>query len=474
MSKTKSNLQIIHIAITIALMFVGRFLPPVGTITPLGMEILGIFLGLIYGWTFCNMIWPSFLGLVLIGLSDYSSVNGILAAGMGQSTVMFVFFLYIFCGLINQSGLAEYIGKYIVSLKFAQGKPYLLAFLLCFAAWLMAGLISMVAASVLLWQILYEVCEQLGYKKGDKYRTLMVIGIFYSAAIGNMILPFKIYPMIVLGAFEAASGMAVNFLQYTIFMVIMTMILEVLFILLCKFVFRPQVSTGAAQLEPPAPMNSFQKKVVIIMVAMIVAFLLPCILPAAWGITQLLNALGNNGIMIATLVACMLVQDGGKPLLTVKDAIPAGMNWDVYFLLMTAFPLASAMGSEATGITGFLVSSLSGVFGGHSAFVFCLLAVVIGGIMANVISNVVTPMILIPLLLPFAAEVGVNPAALTCMLGIVFSDSILLPSGAPVASLLLANDNVQKADIYKYGITLLLITMGMLSTVGQVLGGIIF
>ena len=57
----KSNKKLIQAVIIIALMLGFRFIPPIGPLTPVGMEVLGIFFGCIFGWAFGEQIWPSFL-----------------------------------------------------------------------------------------------------------------------------------------------------------------------------------------------------------------------------------------------------------------------------------------------------------------------------------------------------------------------------------------------------------------------------
>lgn len=62
--------KVIHSAITIFLMFLfGRVIPPFGGITEVGMNVLGVFLGVIYGYCTCEIAWPSILGFVAYGLS---------------------------------------------------------------------------------------------------------------------------------------------------------------------------------------------------------------------------------------------------------------------------------------------------------------------------------------------------------------------------------------------------------------------
>lgn len=59
----------INTSITILLMVGVGFLPPIGTITPYGMKVVGIFLGAVYGWSTVSIAWPSFLAMVLLAFS---------------------------------------------------------------------------------------------------------------------------------------------------------------------------------------------------------------------------------------------------------------------------------------------------------------------------------------------------------------------------------------------------------------------
>lgn len=57
----------IHTIIMISLMLGGNFLPQPGSVTSLGTQIIGIFAGIIYGWSTLGMIIPSILGIFFIG-----------------------------------------------------------------------------------------------------------------------------------------------------------------------------------------------------------------------------------------------------------------------------------------------------------------------------------------------------------------------------------------------------------------------
>ena len=62
MSTAKKNyIQYFHIAVVFILAFGIPRLEPFGQITEYGMDILGIFIGLLYGWIFCGLflLWSS-------------------------------------------------------------------------------------------------------------------------------------------------------------------------------------------------------------------------------------------------------------------------------------------------------------------------------------------------------------------------------------------------------------------------------
>lgn len=73
-----------HSAITIALFLLVGFLPPFGEITPMGMRVLGVFLGMLYGWLTVGFAWPSLLGLFILGTTGVTTVGEALSYGFGS------------------------------------------------------------------------------------------------------------------------------------------------------------------------------------------------------------------------------------------------------------------------------------------------------------------------------------------------------------------------------------------------------
>ena len=140
-------------------MFGFGYLPPIGAITETGMQIVGIFLGLIWLWSTVEVIWPSILGIIALGMSDYCSMTDAIKNALGESTIWQLFMVMVLIVGINESGCGVFIG--------------------------------FLATAMLGWSILYNVMEQAGYKKGDKFYPLATIGVYLAASIGSTVLPFK-------------------------------------------------------------------------------------------------------------------------------------------------------------------------------------------------------------------------------------------------------------------------------------------
>ena len=86
-------IKVIHILISLAIMVCFKFVPAAEPLTPLGVEVIGIFLGMLYGWLIADgSFWPSIFGLLFLGLSSYSPVPAVLRDGFGNSTVLLLFF----------------------------------------------------------------------------------------------------------------------------------------------------------------------------------------------------------------------------------------------------------------------------------------------------------------------------------------------------------------------------------------------
>ena len=113
----------LNIVITLFFMFGFGLLRPFSTLTPVGMKILGIFIGVIYGYSACDVIWPSLFAIIAFGLSGYTSMNAGVASMMGGSVVFQVITQYFTAGAIIIYGFGKRFVRWSLSRKMFKGKP---------------------------------------------------------------------------------------------------------------------------------------------------------------------------------------------------------------------------------------------------------------------------------------------------------------------------------------------------------------
>ena len=206
-----SPAYVVNSVITLAIMIGFKYVVPAAEpLTPLGVEILGIFLGTLYGWLIVgDVVWPSVACLVFLGLSEYTTVTGAFASGFGNNTVLLMLFFFLFTNIINSAGIIEYVAQWIATRKFAYGKPWMLSFLLMIAAIVSFFMVSATAACLVMIPLIKSIALLYGFKPGDKWPMLMMGGLVYVGSTSYLILPYKSLPLIVFASYESTTGQSI-------------------------------------------------------------------------------------------------------------------------------------------------------------------------------------------------------------------------------------------------------------------------
>ena len=152
---SKRGKSCFHIVIVLMLMIGIGNLPAVEPITPFGMQVLGIFVGMLYGWTFCSMIWVSLLGMLMMCLTGAYTTQEFFALSFGNETVVFILFVFIFTALLEKYGLSTYLANWFISRKIVEGRPWLFSFILLLGAFFVGGFVNMIAAMLVFWSVIW-------------------------------------------------------------------------------------------------------------------------------------------------------------------------------------------------------------------------------------------------------------------------------------------------------------------------------
>ncbi len=483
-SNKKTAKYYIFSAIGIAIMLFFGYLPPFGTVTELGMKVLGIFIGAIWCFSTVGCFWPALLALILFGTSGLyeGGVTATFAAAFGSDTWLFVLFVLAFAAMINNSGASKVIANNMASWKFTKGKPYAVSWVLLTIAYVVGALISVTPGIVITWAILYVMCEGYGYKPHDKYPTLMVIAITFAALMGQAALPFKAAPIMYMNALSKATdgAVTVSYAQFALVAIPMTYLAGISPLLAMKFIFRPDVSliknSDFVFTSDETKFNSEQKIFMLFLAAFFVLLFLPGIFTQAGGFIAWLKTIGNTAICVLLLIiAGFVMKKNGTSFVNLAKTFKDGIPWETMMILAFAVVATSAMTNAACGIKDQIAAWLTPLFGeGTGMGLFIFLVILLSAVITNFIGNLIVGLMFVPIIVAFATSAGISQN-LVVAIAVTTNMSLFLPSASPLAALLHSNTEwCSSNDIYKYSWPIVIVGVLVCFLVCVTLGNLVF
>ena len=471
---TENGLYYVNSLIGILLIFGFGHLPPFEPVTPVGMQVLGIFLGMIFLWSFVSILWPSLLGILALGLSDFAPMKKVLLMSFGDVVPILVFFAMVLFGAIQHSGVTRYISRWFLTRKVINGKPVVFSFVFIYTTYILAALSANILPALLfMWAILYGVLEDVGYKKGDRYTALMVIGTMFGAISGQAAKPFTGSALMMVGAYEKVAKTQLDYLPYMLFGLVMSTLGILFYCLLMKFVFRPDmgrirdISVERFKKDALPPMDLRQKILFVSLFGYLTLVLLPSVLPKSIAFIGLINKLGPWGVVIAFVAVLCLIRVDGKPVVDFKEIAGKYVVWDVYFLVCMAMVISDALTAESTGITAFLTNSLNPLLGGRSELTLAIIVILFSVPITQFANNAVMGVLLMPIIKVFSEQSGGSFVALATLMIFALHVAILTPAASPYAAILYGNSSwVDRKDIVKYGLAITLLAIFLYIVIG--------
>ncbi len=423
-----------------------RFIPPIGAMTPMGMEILGIFIGAFYAWLHGEMIWSSAIALILFGFTGYfDNVTAVFASAMGNGTIQIILWMLVYSSIMISSGLGEHIANRIVSFKLLRGRPWAITIAIMAAAYFTSMTGAIFAAIIICWNFVYLIAEKVGYEKGDRWIKMMLVGVAFSTCVGVMTLPFQTSVVATFGYLFAVSDGAYtsyDYLTYLIFALILGLTIMCVYLLLCRFVVRPDMGKLKGFEMPLGhrdPLDAKQKIAAWSLVGLLAITVVPGCIPNDT-VRALFSTLGLPASILLVIGVVIFLRDReGKPFFTFKELANAGIYWDMVFMIAAAITLGLALSSEQAGLSATLLNLLSPMLAGATPYALALGIAVVGLIITNVINNSVCGAVLVPLSFSLSLSVGASPLALAAILGFISDIGLLMPSASPTGALLAAN-----------------------------------
>ena len=470
----KSKLRYVHVAIILLFMFGFRYLPTFGTVTPLGMQTLGIFIGIIYGWSTMDLIWPSLLGLAALSLLPGNSAITVFQTGFGDRLTLGVFFFLLLGELVNKVGLSKFIADWCVSRKFIVGKPYGILAMFCAAGAFLAAFVNVFAGMILMWGIFYSFCKEANLQPGDSYARVSLIAIIFVCAVASGLLPFMNMGFVVNSIQAQMFGVAMPYISYSIMQFIMIVLAVIIYFAFIILVIRPDTSVvkNYVPSNTKLVMNNQQKFVFGLLMCLMVVLFLPGLLPAELIITKILKALDISGVAGLAFVTYFVVNLNNENAVSFEE-IAKDVNWSLILMFAAVAPLTTAISNNDAGIMPYLNVILSNVFGDMNPTLFVILIILFASIITQFCNNVAIVLLIAPLAYTFALQLGLNINVLGVLMAFNLNIAFCTPAASGPAAIIFSNQTwIGTKESFKHGIVIFIINM-LVTIIGLFIGGLI-
>lgn len=295
----------------------------------------------------------------------------------------------------------------------------------------------------------------------DKYGKALVLGVAYSATLGGVASLVGSPPNPLAATYiNSFLGIEFSFMSWIPFG--LPVVLIMLPVTWQWIVYRFKVPKDIDEMDDLkeisrkeylrlGPMPLEQKMVVVIFASVVIL----------WFTEKLpdfvANAIGWSGHGISSSIVALI---GGVSLMVLRlldeKDISSHISWSSLLILGSGIALGGAM--IDTGLSAFLAQQMSGL-GAFPSIIVVVIIGVIAVLVTMVASNTGAAVILIPVAIPLATGLGIDPLLITMVIAIAVSMDFALPTGTPPSTIAFSTGKVGMREMVTTGLIVDLIAV---------------
>lgn len=262
----------------------------------------------------------------------------------------------------------------------------------------------------------------------------------------------------------------------------MSIILLLCYLIVVKFLIRPDVSgfkniTVAELTKESLPKMNIQQVAFFLMILVyIIALLLPNFMSNDIPLIAFLNNLNVLGVSVFCIVIMMMIPYQGKPMLDFRGVAKRFYSWDVFFMVVAALYICTAITAESTGIKPFLLQLLQPMLGNKPEIVFIFLMLAFAIITTNFANNAGMALVLLPITIAFADQYpGIDFTVLYMTIAMMVFVALLTPAASPNCAMLHARkDLVEWKEIMELFLPMVIVALLVYTLVGYQIAKFLF
>lgn len=470
--------RIVHLIIMFVLTIGIGLLAPFGQITELGMKVLGVFIGVLYGWIFIDLVWPSVFGFVMLSIVGYQTAVGNMAAGFGNPQFLMVLVLMLFAGAFEEAGMTDFLANWFLKKEAIRKSPWVLVAGITFIAFVIGMLGGALAAVFLLWALVFRIADDCGISKHNTFISFFMALILFSACAGSGVIPFHSGALTYGGFLTAVMDVKIPYVGFFLYGLVTLALPVVILFLIGKYVMKLDASMFSIPQEIVRELEAKQTTKgqlfsFWLLIAFMVVLFLPELVPSLPGM-KFISKLGLVGLGLIVLLIMAAVRFDGAPLISLERVCRKHVSWPLVLLLTITFPLANALKAEECGIMPTIVGYVSPIVSQMGLVPFMFLSIFVLGLLTQVTHNMVLGAMFIPFLCPLCEQLGGNVIVFWYMIYTILQCAYATPAASMQSAILHGHERIIKKDAYLFGGLFLIITYVILFTIGLPFGNLIF
>ncbi len=446
------------------------------SITPAGVALVCIFVGVVVGITMTNdYIMPSFLAMSAVVLNKVMKPAAIIQGFMGPSYIWQILMIYALAYVLVRDRTGEVIAYKLLSMKITKKSPAAMVTMLFIALGVASAFMGVFGCLVIGYALIDSIYDQAGLDRYTRMSRLIYLGAFVTMCQGPVVLAAMSGSTLAVGAlFQSQLGVNVLTIRFSAITFLIMVLFSVLYTLLLKSFFKCDLSIFAnvdATASLPEELHHFTKRQRVPLYALILIALYTTAasyMPADLPVLGALKGMGTAVFFTFVLGLLALVRVDGEQIFNPAEALKNGVNWPVVMLYMSLACLGSQMSSADFGVMQWLTSIITSVFNTSNPVVFVVLTVVITALMTNVLSNGATYIIVGTLIVSLAqpmVDAGYNVTGLLAAIGMPVMCAYLTYAASGQTAVLLGHDHINMKFLWTDGLIVLLLSNLITATV---------
>jgi sodium-dependent dicarboxylate transporter 2/3/5 len=344
---------------------------------------------------------------------------------------------------------------------------------------------SLTVTTIVFMAIAQPMLEGLGYKKGDLFSSMVMMGIAWAATASSAMTPIgHALNVLIIDWLEKDFGITMSFAHFMAVGIPMGLLVFGCIILVFRFAVRPKVEQfgemTAKFIEVESaklgPMKTDEKWAIGIFLSVVFCWIFPSIFSKLVpGVSLYIKNMGYAipAIIGATLMCIIRVKD--RPVVSFQGWMKDGVDWTTISLCGAVMVIGAAIGREDTGIQLFLTRLFEPIIDKAPPTILLMVTLLWTVLQTNIMSNMVSGSLVYRIMVPATAAVGFgNPAAFAFVISAVANYAFILPSATTSTAIAVGSGWVPMRLMMKYGLLMVIPVVLLFTFIGYPFAAAVF